>query len=158
MEVFRGYKMNTNTPSKELLEQLFGVKIGNISEANNNIRIYKSDSQRPWMYNASCGMELNIYELTIKTKQKYPSLDLNLAATDISEFWRQANELVVSGSDEKQKIKYGDYCWVWDKSVHNIYPQIAMFERMVGDKFDTDIGDFDFCELFNGKLPSIIIE
>ena len=28
------------------------------------------------------------------TRQKYPDIDLNLAATDISEFWRQANELV----------------------------------------------------------------
>ena len=32
-------------------------------------------------------------ELAIKTKQKYPDLNLNLAATDISEFWRQANIL-----------------------------------------------------------------
>ena len=40
------------------------------------------------------------YELAIKTKQKYPDIDLNLAATDISEFWRQANELVRGANNE----------------------------------------------------------
>ena len=78
--------MNTYTPSKELFIEVTGI--------NECLVDYIQESEGCIKYGNALYQEVNIYELAIKTKQKYPSLDLNLAATDISEFWRQANELV----------------------------------------------------------------
>ena len=88
--------MNTNTytPSKELLSVVFNTTVKNIEldRGQTEVKIYRE--------NTSCLGVFNIYELAIKTKQKYPDIDLNLAATDISEFWRQANELVRGANNE----------------------------------------------------------
>ena len=81
-----------STPSKELLSAVFKPVI-TFSIEKKNVK-----------YSTGAGSfnyySVNIYELAIKTKQAYPSLDLNLAATDISEFWRQANELVRGANNE----------------------------------------------------------
>ena len=90
--------MNTNTytPSKELLLVVLGFKIDCIFISG---QIVEYDYiSLPSL--AEHSDEISIYELAIKTKQKYPDIDLNLAATDISEFWRQANELVRGASNE----------------------------------------------------------
>ena len=76
--------------SKELLSavlktEIDNCEIGMIWCMYNYIDDEENDK---WGYSS-----INIYELAIKTKQKYPDLNLNLAATDISEFWRQANIL-----------------------------------------------------------------
>ena len=92
---YKGNKMNTNTytPSKELLKSIFdGLSGINISQIN-SLGIYISVGYFLDEYSFKSEL-INTFELAIKTKQKYPDLDLNLAATDISEFWRQANELV----------------------------------------------------------------
>ena len=98
--------MNTNTytPSKELLKSIFdGLSGINISQINisqiNSLGIYISVGYFLDEYSFKSEL-INIFELAIKTKQKYPDLDLNLAATDISEFWRQANELVRGANNE----------------------------------------------------------
>ena len=80
--------MNTNTytQSKELFIEVTGI--------NEWLVDYIQESEGFIKYGNALYQEVNIYELAIKTKQKYPDIDLNLAATDISEFWRQANELV----------------------------------------------------------------
>ena len=77
------------TPSKELLSEVLVVSVLSVD----------THKDRPNYIYYDFGFKgntfrINIYELAIKTKQKYPDLNLNLAATDISEFWRQANELV----------------------------------------------------------------
>ena len=83
--------MNTNTytPSKQLLSKITGQTIEDIKPQAIN---YYGEQRLCYTYQ-SVVVHKNIYELAIKTKQKYPSLDLNLAATDISEFWRRANIL-----------------------------------------------------------------
>ena len=86
--------MNTNTytPSKKLFIEVTGI--------NECLVDYIQEREGFIKYGNAVYQEVNIYELAIKTKQKYPSLDLNLAATDISEFWRQANELVRGANNE----------------------------------------------------------
>ena len=80
--------MNTNTytPSKELLSAVLNEIVIEAMEFFQDILSCKTEEDET--------VSINLYELAIKTKQKYPDIDLNLAATDISEFWRQANELV----------------------------------------------------------------
>lgn len=91
--------MNTNTytPSKELLATVLSE---NVQEVDCEF-ISKSFGENIYRY-YSGGKDylINIYELVVKTKQKYPSLDLNLAATDISKFWRQANKLAQGANNE----------------------------------------------------------
>ena len=89
---YKGHKMNTNTytPSKELLRAITCDKVSWIDTTKT-----KDTKELEYATKYGCLMiKINIYELAIKTKQAYPDIDLNLAATDISEFWRQANELV----------------------------------------------------------------
>ena len=87
-------------PSKELLSAVLNLDVRKCEQRNRRILYFH------WVECILGGGEdisgiepdeINIYELAIKTKQKYPSLDLDLAATDISEFWRQANILVGAG-------------------------------------------------------------
>ena len=83
--------------SKELLSAVLKTEIDNC-KINGIWCIYNyidDEENDKWGYSS-----INIYELAIKTKQKYPDLNLNLAATDISEFWRQANELVRGANNE----------------------------------------------------------
>ena len=97
--------MNTNTytPSKELLSAVLNLDVRKCEQRNGKILYFH------WLKCILGGGEdisgiepdeINIYELAIKTRQKYPDIDLNLAATDISEFWRQANELVRGANNE----------------------------------------------------------
>ena len=84
-------------PSKELLSAVLNSTVhftNQIKCADNELCISFTNKRFSGTKN------YNIYELAIKTKQKYPDLNLNLAATDISEFWRQANELVRGANNE----------------------------------------------------------
>ena len=92
--------MNTNTytPSKELLSAVLGVectpyKIESYGAKCDKNYIKAQNNQSHKCNGYGNEISINIYELACKCKQKYPSLDLNLAATDISEFWRRANIL-----------------------------------------------------------------
>lgn len=91
--------MNTNTytPSKELLSAVLKTNIQNddVFIQENEIRFAYFRQDHEWVNDKT-----NLYELAIKTKQKYPDIDLNLAATDISEFWRQANILAGEANNE----------------------------------------------------------
>jgi hypothetical protein len=92
IEIFKkkGDKMNTNTntPSKELLSKVLNLDVYiAYHRCPNNNEIYVEWNDNLGIMSDSS----NIYELAIKTKQTFPSLDLNLAATDLNEFWRQAN-------------------------------------------------------------------
>ena len=89
--------MNTNTPSKELLSAVLKINLQDkdflTKDGSISFAYFRED--RGWVKRF-----INIYELAIKTKQKYPDIDLNLAATDISEFWRQSNELAKGANNE----------------------------------------------------------
>lgn len=93
----KGHKMNT--PSKELVNKVLDKEYYRV-EYGLEIDICQTIIYAVRCNAGCCTDSLNIYELAIKTKQTYPDLDLNLAAMDISEFWRQANILAQGANND----------------------------------------------------------